>query len=140
MSAKYLTQLFIIVMLVMALLATTLPAQAWSGCGNSYVVRWGDWLSKIANRCGVSLSALINANPWVRYQYYIYPGQVLTIPGGYYGGCGPTSDAYGSFYVVCRGDTLGGIALYYGVSIWHLKWKNNIVNSNVIYPGQVIRP
>ena len=63
---------------------------------------------------------------------------MLTIPGGYDGGyyyCGPS---YG-YYIVCRGDTLGGIAMYYGVSVWYLQRINGIPNANRIYAGQVIR-
>jgi LysM repeat protein len=144
MSLKRLTQLFLIVAVLLSSLAWTAPAQAWSGCGGSYVVQRGDWLAKIARRCGVTLAELYAANPWVRYHRYIYPGQVLAMPGGYddggYSYCGPAYDYYGSYYVVCRGDTLGGIALYYGVSVRHLQWTNNIANANIIYPGQVIRP
>ena len=68
-------------------------AAAWN-CGSTYVVQPGDWLSKIANRCGVSLSQLYAANPNVGY--YIYPGQVLNIPGGYgnAGLCPAVADRY----------------------------------------------
>ena len=33
-----------------------------------------------------ALTQLYAANPWAVYYYYIYPGQVLAIPGGYDGG------------------------------------------------------
>jgi LysM repeat protein len=88
---------------------------------------------------------MYEANPGVGY--YIYPGQVLNIPGGYNYGynngyyCGPSYNAYsGNFYVVCRGDTLSGIARYYGVSVDYLQWRNNIPNRNRIYVGQYIYP
>ena len=146
MFLKRLVQIcLIIIMLVASLGAVTSHAQAASSCGSTYVVQRGDWLAKIARRCGVTLSELYAANPWVGYSYYIYPGQVLTIPGGVdnpppQSYCGPGYDYYGSYYVVCRGDTLGGIALYYGVTVKHLQWRNNIANANRIYPGQVLRP
>jgi LysM repeat protein len=159
-------------------------------CASTYVVQPGDWLSKIANRCGVSLSALYAANPYVGN--YIYAGQVLNIPGGngyyasyngpynqpynqpyngtyygpvpgsggpvpgngayypgnyqpYYGNgyyyCGPTSNTtYGRYYVVCRGDTLLKIALYYGERLSYLQWHNHIYNADRIYAGQFIFP
>ena len=72
--------------LILAVLAVclTIPRNASSAglCGSTYIIQRGDWLSKIANHCGVSLSALCGANPGVCYQRYIYPGQVLNIPGG----------------------------------------------------------
>jgi LysM repeat protein len=142
MTLKRLLQLLLIATVLLSSFATTSRAQAWSGCGMTYVVQRGDWLAKIARRCGVTLSELYAANPWARYSIYIYPGQVLVIPGGYddgYGWCGPAYDYYGSYYVVCRGDTLGGIAIYYGVTVRYLTWVNGIPNANLIYPGQVIR-
>src|SRR5512139_1224777 len=123
MSVKRIVQVCLILVLLFATLgATTREAQAWSGCGSSYVVQPGDWLARIARNCGVTLADLYAANPWARYYNYIYPGQVLAIPGvydggytdpGYYSyGCGPATDAYGNYWAVCRGDTLGRIAQY----------------------------
>ena len=145
MFAKRLIQACLIVILVLSSLAATGKAQAWSGCGSTYVVQRGDWLSKIASTCGVTVAQLYAANPWIRNYRYIYPGWVLTIPGGYDGGwnqggsCGPATDAYGNYWVVCRGDTLGRIARYYGVSWRYLQSVNGIWDPNRIFPGQVIR-
>jgi LysM repeat protein len=33
---------------------------------------------------------------------------------------------------------LGGIAMYYGVTVHQLQWRNGIPNPNYIYAGQVI--
>jgi len=145
MSAKRLIQLTLITAVLITCLSFPRSASAWGGCGSSYVVQPGDWLSKIASRCGGSLSALYAANPWAAYYYYIYPGQVLNIPGGSSGGggyyCGPTySDYYGNYYVVCRGDTLSGIARYYGESLSYIAWHNGIADPNRIYAGQFIWP
>jgi LysM repeat protein len=82
MYAKRMLQITLILAVLVACLAAPRSASAAGPCGSSYVVRPGDWLSRIANRCGVSLSALYAANPNVSYQRYIYPGQVLNIPGG----------------------------------------------------------
>jgi len=143
-SKRILQSILIIAVLLASLAATSSPAKAWSYCGPTYVVQPGDWLAKIARTCGVSLSAMVAANPWTQYSYYIYPGQVLNIPGAYvpppvYGGdptgyCGPN---YG-YWRVCYGDTLGKIAHYYGTSWQYLAQINHIYNPNVIYAGQKI--
>jgi LysM repeat protein len=170
MFAKRMIQLTLILVLLVASVAATHGVSAAGYCGNTYVVQRGDWLSKIANRCGVTLSQLYAANPYVGY--YIYPGQVLNIPGwngnsgpvpGYggpvpgngapnpgnggawYGNghyfCGPTSSSYyGKYYVVCRGDTLLKIALYYGERLSYLQWHNHIYNADRIFAGQFIFP
>jgi len=145
MSMKHILQMALILVVLVTTLAFTTDAHASSACGSTYVVQRGDWMAKIARKCGVTLSQLIAANSWTSYYYYIYPGQVLNIPGGYVDpgrgySCGPGYDAYGSYYVVCRGDTLYGIALYYGVTLSHLQWRNNIANANRIYAGQWLRP
>jgi spore coat assembly protein SafA len=47
----------------------------------TYVVQSGDTLSGIAEKFGVSLSALEAANPQVSDPNLIFPGQVLNLPG-----------------------------------------------------------
>lgn len=142
MSAKHSIQLTLIVILLLASLSVPNHASASAYCSSRYVVQPGDWLARIARKCGVTLSQMYAANPGVGY--YIYPGQVLNIPGGYdpgYAYCGPSySQYYGNYYVVCRGDTLSGIARYYGVSWTYLQRRNGIVNANRIYAGQIIYP
>jgi len=146
MPAKRLIQLSLIVVLLFASLAFTSNASASGYCGSTYVVQPGDWLAKIARRCGVTLSEMYAANPGVGSR--IYPGQVVNIPGGYdygydygYYYCGPSYSAYyGNYYVVCRGDTLSGIARYYGVSTYYLQQRNGVPNANRIYAGQFIFP
>lgn len=39
------------------------PATAASACGESYTVRPGDWLSRVAERCGVDMDAIAALNP-----------------------------------------------------------------------------
>jgi LysM repeat protein len=75
------------------------------------------------------------ANPGVGY--YIYPGQVLVIPGGGYSGS--PSYTYTDTYIVQRGDSFSVIAKRFGVSVNAL-WSANghIWDINRIYPGQVI--
>jgi LysM repeat protein len=94
MLVKRLIQITLILAVVVSFFTVTRPASAAGVCGSSYVVQPGDWLIKIAQRCGVSLSALYAANPWVGY--YIYPGQVLVIPDA--SASVPYSGYYGSSY------------------------------------------
>jgi LysM repeat protein len=161
MFAKRMMQLTLILVLLVSCLAVTNNAAAAGNCSSTYIVQRGDWLSKIANRCGVTLSQLYAANPWVGN--IIYPGQRLNIPSGYNNGwdggsrpqpgpggsnhdygrysCGPTYDShYGNYYVVCRGDSLLKIALHYGERLSYLQWHNHIPNADRIYAGQFIFP
>jgi len=141
MSVKRSIQIGLILLLLVASFASTSNAKAWSYCGSYYYVQRGDTLFKIANWCGTTVSALRAANGIPYYSSLIYAGQYLAIPGGYTSSaCGPSYDYYGAYYVVCRGDTLAGIALYYGTTVNHLAWNNGIPNANRIYVGQVIRP
>ncbi len=55
---------------------------AGSATLGSYSVRSGDTMAGIAKAHGLSLSALIVANPQVRNPNLISPGQILRLPGG----------------------------------------------------------
>jgi hypothetical protein len=143
MSDKRIIQ--ITLTLVMLVACFTFPrGAAAGGCGPPMWFNAGTGCPR-SPTFGVTLSALYAANPWVSYYRYIFSGQVLTIPGGFDGGpyfyCGPTYSAYyGYYYVVCRGDTLLGIALYYGERLSYIQWHNHIVNADRIYAGQFIFP
>jgi LysM repeat protein len=101
---------FFIAAVVVLLLAATLapPVFAQSSCGNSYTVQAGDWMSKIAQKCGVTYSNLRAANPQVSNPSLIYPGQVLNLPGSTVPGVTsikitPTSGNAGSVVTVSGG-------------------------------------
>lgn len=49
-------------------------------CRPSYVVQPGDWLSRIASQCGVSVERLLAANPQITASNGIRVGQELVIP------------------------------------------------------------
>lgn len=91
MLHKTFTQLILLVVILLASFAGTGDAQAQSSCGSIYVVQPGDWMSKIANRCGVTLSQLHAANPYIWNINLIYPGQVINIPGSSWFNVGSTS-------------------------------------------------
>lgn len=106
------------------------------GSGGSYSVQKGDTLSGIASRHGVSLSALIAANPQISNPNLIYPGQQIKLPGQ---AGSAAAAASGGSYVVKGGDTLSGIASRHNVSLSSLIASNpQIRNPNLIYPGQKI--
>lgn len=109
------------------------PADA----GGTYVVRWGDTLSGIALRAGVSLWALLQANGLTSSQL-IYVGQKLVIPGLASATPAP-SDTQVDSYVVRPGDSLSRIAQRFGISTFTLARLNNITNSSLIFAGQVLR-
>ena len=134
MSYKTIIRCTVLVAILLISFSSPGNVQAQSSCGSTYVVQPGDWLAKIASRCGVTLSQLYAANP--RVGYYIYSGQVLVIPGGY---SDSPSYTYTNTYTVQRGDTFSAIAKHYGVSTNAL-WSANrhIWDINRIYPGQVI--
>ena len=113
---------------VMAAPATA-PADASTYYSSSYSVKKGDSLYKLARRYGITVYALASANG-LSTTSHIYIGQHLYIPDGYGApGCK-------SYYTVKRGDTLSGIASWYGISTYALASANHIGNSNYIYRGQ----
>ncbi|MCC6298189.1 MAG: LysM peptidoglycan-binding domain-containing protein [Anaerolineales bacterium] len=54
------------------------PLPAPSG---AYIVQWGDTFAGIAQKFGVSVSALWSANPQISNVNYIYVGQIVYVPG-----------------------------------------------------------
>ena len=100
----------------------------------TYVVQYGDTLSSIAYRHGVSTQALASANNIYNYNL-IHRGQRLVIPGA---GATTTSgsSASGSVHVVQRGENLYRIALHYGTTVQALALANNLASTSLIYVGQ----
>jgi LysM repeat protein len=95
------------------------PVEVPAAPASTYVVQPGDHLIEIAARLGVSLPALLEANPDL-----LTPGQELVVPG--------------LIYTVRPRDTLGEIAQRFGVSVRDLADANGIQNVNVIHVGQFL--
>lgn len=111
---------------------------------HNYTVRYGDTLSAIASRYGMTVNALVMLNG-IKNANLIYPGQVLRVADS---GAGstvtkkattPITSTGTQTYTVQYGDTLSGIASRYGTSISALASLNGISNPNWIYPGQVLK-
>jgi len=100
----------------------------------SYTVQPGDTLFTIAKRFGVSLDALIEANPQIPDPNLIFPGQIICIPDQKTK-CPPNTFEY----TVRPGDSLFRIAQRFGISLNALIAANpQIPNPNKIFPGQII--
>ena len=110
---------------------------------SSYTIRPGDTMWAIAQRHGVSLSALKAANPQIRNPNLIYAGRSLNIPDGFNAPkASPVNlsgNSSGGSYTVRPGDTLSAIGARYGVSYQSIAQANGIANPNLIFPGQVLR-
>jgi spore coat assembly protein SafA len=102
--------------------------------GQIYTVVSGDTMFLIAQRNGISLDALLRANPQITNPDLIYPGQTVCIPGA-----APVQCADGSQYTVRSGDTLFDIARRNNILLSDLIAANpQIADPNRIFPGQVI--
>lgn len=132
--------------------STNQPGQSSNrSSGGSVTVRAGDTLSHIAARHGVSVGAMVSANQ-IQNSRLIFPGQVLTLPGGSGSGSsssGASSSSSGSSsssptraagsVTVRAGDTLSGLAARHGSTVSALARANQIADTRLIYPGQVLR-
>jgi LysM repeat protein len=106
---------------------------------STYTVQRGDWIYALARRFGVSVAALVAANPG-KNPNLLYPGQVLTIPSGTSSTLPPDpgTPPSGNTYTVQPGDTLFAIAVRFKTSILALQIQNKLANPNFISPGQVL--
>lgn len=119
------------------------PASCPPGFQGRYTVQPGDSMYFIAQRFGVSLNALIAANPQITNPSLIYPCDVLCVPGA-----GPTPDcrvpascppSFQDRYTVQPGDSMYSIAQRYGISLNALIAANpQISNPSQIYPCDVL--
>lgn len=98
----------------------------------TYTVKSGDTLSKIASQYGTTYQAIASLNG-ISDPNKIYVGQVLKISR--------TSAAVSTveYYTIKSGDTLSKIANKYGTTVSQLVSWNNIADANKIYVNQKIR-
>jgi LysM repeat protein len=144
------------------------PTSSATPTPTTYVVQPGDTLTRIAQRFGTTVQALLAANPDIVNPNLIYVGQVIQIPGGQEATPTPTSSPTPTAtpsptptssptptttpsptptptptpttYVVQPGDTLTSIAQRFGTTVDAILAANpTIENPNLIYVGQVIQ-
>src|SRR6188768_4111382 len=96
-----------------------------------YVVKEGDSLSRIAQKLGVKLPDLLNANG-MTVDSLILPGQQLVVPQT------DSSGAPGGAYTVKAGDSLSVIAARVKVSLGALLAANGMTASSLITPGMTL--
>lgn len=93
----------------------------------TYTVKSGDNLTRIAKDYNVSLYELISHNK-IKDPNLIFPGQKIKIPR--------TKEKY---VIVKSGDTLSGIAKKEKTTVGKIMQLNNIRNKDLIFPNQKIR-
>lgn len=126
-----------------------------------YIIQRGDSLSKISKRYNITIAAIKAANPQIKNdvvklgQKIKLPGKVdvgeQTVPAGAFekkpasaASAAKTSAAAKPYsgetkkYVIKNGDTLGGIAISYGISVRQLKEMNGLKN-NLIVVGKELK-
>ena len=101
-----------------------------SGEGQVYLVKAGEDLGSIARAQGIEAQTLADFNGMLAREPLL-PGQTLRVPGG--SAAGPVLT-----HRVKKGDSLGTIALRYGVTVRELKRWNPLA-ANEVRAGETIR-
>ena len=108
-----------------------------NGTGNTseeniilYTIKRGDTLSEIALEYDTTVISLVELNN-IQNPNLIYAGETLRIQ--------TDSGTSQNYYTVKRGDTLSEIARKYNTTVNDLVEKNDIINPNLIYPGERLR-
>jgi LysM repeat protein len=111
-----------------------------AGAGGTYTVRWGDTLSGIGARFGVSVEALARTNG-ISAQGLLLAGSTLHLPAGASdgGGGGGGTIAMGGSYVVRPGDSLWSIAARFGVGMHRLARANHLRVHGILFAGITLR-
>lgn len=123
--------------IVLSMVAAPASAAAQAPA-STYTVVAGDYLSGIALKLNVSMSALLDANN-LRVASVIVPGQHLVVPGAKASKASSSpapAAAPTTTYTVVAGDFLTGIADRLGVSVRALLTANRLTLNSVIHPGQ----
>lgn len=126
--------LLCVFVLLVGVAATTGSAAAHPGAQNYHTVQQGETLASIAQMYGVTVANIMQVNPQIHNPNVIYAGMTIFIPGQGSGGSG-TGGYCHVYHYVQWGQTLGEIALYYGVPPYAIMQANGLQNPNLIYAG-----
>lgn len=103
----------------------------------TYLVRKGDTLSKIAKAHGCTVDEILKLNPQIHNRDLIFVGEKIELPDGSHT---YASHPHHKYHTVEKDENLSTIAKKYHESLHHLESLNpQIKNPNVIYPGEKIR-
>jgi LysM repeat protein len=129
------TRLLTLLILITLLLAGfSFPRDVQASSTFCHYVKRGENVTQIAQRYGVTVSAIQQANNlW--NPNLIYVGQCLRIPTA---GTTPPSTC-GQVHIVRRGEYVKVIAARYGVSVTAIVQANGLRNPNIIYVGQRLK-
>lgn len=98
------------------------------------IIQWGDTLSQLAIDYNTTVEELVSLNN-IENPNLIYAGDTLIVP---INGGSSSEGSDETIYIVKSGDTLSQIALDFGTTVNAIAIRNDIVNVNLIYPGQVL--
>jgi len=129
-------KVLLVVGLVLLLQLAWVPAGAAAAPGGRgdggfwHVVRYGETVIGLCRAFGVNPYTICTINRLVNCNL-VYPGQALWIPRAY---GGPSMCV--AYHSVRYGETMYGIARWYGVNVWQLARANGIYNLSLLYAGQ----
>lgn len=136
-------RLILIITLLTLMLAfgTTVFAQG----DVAHVVQPGENLFRISLRYNVPMATIAARNGITNFNV-IFAGTTIYVPTSGTPGTSPTpvpapvtpAPSQTVTYTVVAGDTLGSIARRFNTTFADIAQRNNIVNPNLIYPGQVL--
>lgn len=104
----------------------------------TYIVKKGDYLSKIALDYGTTVNELVSLNK-IENPNLIFPGEEILVPINNNGLDEKTNDLGHNIYTVKKGDTLSELAIRFNTTIEEIAIINNIKNVNLIYIGEKLR-
>ncbi len=138
MKTRRILQLILVFALAAGVLLSTGTARADPGCPSQLTVELGDTLNSLAAFCGTTPAAIVAANPGLVWQLQV--GQVLYIPSGSSAAVAPNQITLCSnTYVAAAGDTLGGVAMLFGLRYSDLLRANPQLGSGrSLHAGQVV--
>lgn len=115
---------------------TPTPELAITPSTIDYRVQDGDTISSVAIQFGVDDETVRRMNYLLDDKIFV--GQILQMPykDGITAEGAPTATPEPLRYVVVQGDSLGGIAIQYGVSTVAIMEANNMSDPNQLYVGQ----